>query len=336
MNERIVAVTLSQTGNATSGDWVVEFPFPTRLLGLKASGSNANDSTIAVAGGATVSATALGDSGDPAWITPDTEPDYAAADTAYTFTLAQGSTRADDPLIIAFFLVGEGGSNIAAPGERIVCATLMQTGNATAGDWVVEFPFPTRLIGLKHAGTGTSKTSTIAVAGGATVSATTIGNGADPTWTEPDSTPDYAAADTAYTFTIAAGTAIDDPLILAFFAVGEGGSNFDGVGERTIVTTLMQTGDATTAAWVQEFPFPVRYLGSKTSGSNSNTTTLQVAGGAVDAAAQIGDSGDPNWLEPTTSPDYVAVDTACTFTLTQSASRADDPLIISVWAVGEG
>jgi len=38
MNERIVAVTLSQTGNAVTGDWVVEFPFPTRLMGLKASG----------------------------------------------------------------------------------------------------------------------------------------------------------------------------------------------------------------------------------------------------------------------------------------------------------
>jgi len=100
--------------------------------------------------------------------------------------------------------------------------------------------------------------------------------------------------------------------------------------------TLMQTGNATTAAWVQEFPFPVRYLGSKASGSNSNETTLTVAGGAVDAAAQIGDSGDPNWLEPTTSPDYVAVDTACTFTVTQSGSRADDPLIVSVWATGEG
>ena len=54
--------------------------------------------------------------------------------------------------------------------------------------------------------------------GGATISATTIANSGNPTYTEPDTEPDYADADTAYTLTFAAGTAIDDPMLIFFFA----------------------------------------------------------------------------------------------------------------------
>ncbi len=337
MNERLLAITLSQTGTAVTGAWVVEFPFPTRLLGAKASGSNVNDTTLTVAGGATISATAFGDSGDPAYIQPDSEPDYAAEDTAYTVTLTQGATQADDPLIILFFLIGEGGTNMVGVGERIIAATLMQTGTAVTGAWTIEFPFPTRLIGLKHSGSDGGKNSTITVAGGAAIAATTIAASGNPTWTEPDSTPDYAAEDTVYTFTITqGGSPIDDPLIVALFAVGEGGSNMALMGERVIVTTLMQTGSAVTGAWVFECPFPTRFVGSKAGGSNANTTTLEVSGGATDAAVQIGDSGNPEWLTPTTEPDFVAKDTAVTLTLTQTGSRADDPMIVTVWHTGEG
>jgi len=337
MNERIIAVTLSQTGNCTTADWVLEFPFPTQLLGIKHCVSNADkNSTIAVAGGATLAAATFGLGGDPTYTQPDSTPDYAAADTVYTVTFTQGDTPGDDPLAILFFLVGEGGSNFVGLGENLICVCLHQTGDATDGAWVVEFPFPTQLLGLKASGSNANDT-TITVAGGAAVAAAAIGDSGDPEWITPDSTPDYADPDTAYTFTITQGsTRGDDPCILAFFAVGEGGANFKGLADRVIVTTLMQTGDATTAAWVKEFPFPVQYLGSKASGSNSNATTLTVAGGAVAAAAQIGDSGDPNWLEPTTAPDYVAKDTICTLTITQSGTRADDPMVLAVWSVGEG
>ena len=335
MNERIIAVTITQTGNATTGAWIVEFPFPTRLIGIKASGSSAATSTIAVAGGAVVAATELGDTGDPSWITPDTTPDYAAADTAYTVTLTQSGSPHDDPLIILFFAVGEGGTNFLSAGEAVVCATLMQTGGATSGAWVVEFPFPTRLIGIKASGSDIQN-STIAVAGGATVSATALGDSGDPSWITPDTTPDYAAADVAYTFTLSQGTQHDDPMILAFFAVGEGGSNMNAPIERAIVTTIMQTGNAVTSAWVLEFPFPVRYVGSKIGGSNGGDSTLTLAGGVVDAAADFGDTGDPNWVKATTEPDFCAKDTAITATLTQGATQHDDPMITSVWAVGEG
>jgi len=340
MLERLMAVTLSQTGTAADAAWVVEFPFPTKLLGVKVAGSNVNDTQLAVSGGATITAADIGDSGDPNYLTPDSDPDYADADTAYTFTLdavkAGGATEADDPLAIAYFLIGEGGTNLCGPGERIIGVTIMQTGNATTGAWVVEFPFPTKLVGIKAAGSN-SNNSTIAVSGGATVSATAIGDSGDPEWITPDTTPDYADADTAYTVTLTQGaTQADDPLATLFFAVGEGGSNFEGMGERVVVTTLLQTGNATTGAWVMELPIPSRLLGVKAAGSNTNTSTLQVAGGAAIAATQIGDDGDPSWLTPDTEPDYVDADTACTVTLTQTGSRADDPLAVFVWGTGEG
>ena len=336
MNERIIAVTLSQTGSATTGAWVLEFPFPTQLLGVKCAGSNVNTSTLAVSGGATISATQIGDSGNPVFLEPDTQPDYADADVPYTFTLTQTGSRADDPLMIAFFLIGEGGTNLVSVGENLCCVAMMQTGNCVTGAWVAEFPFPTQLVGIKAVGSNNGQT-TITVAGGAAVTATEIGDSGDPEWIVPDTQPDYADADAAFTVTLTqGGTPHDDPMIMLFFAVGKGGGANDiGMSERTIVTTLMQTGAAVNGAWVFEFPFPVVYRGSKACGSDDQNTTLEVSGGAVSAAAEIGDDGDPNYLTPTTTPDYVNVDTAVTLTLSQGTQH-DDPMIVSVWDVGEG
>lgn len=223
MGDRVICVPVYQTGAATTAGWVLEFPFPTKYIGWYGCASATSTSTITLAGGAVDAAAAIGTSGTPLWATPTTEPDYCAADTAITVTLTQTATRGDDPMVLLFFAVGEGGANDNMLGEITQCVTLLQTGNCTAGDWVVEFPVATQLMGLKHSGSNSSKTSTIAVAGGATVTAATIGNGGDPTYTEADSTPDYGGADTAYTFTAAAGTAIDDPYILAFFQLGGGG-----------------------------------------------------------------------------------------------------------------
>jgi hypothetical protein len=56
----------------------------------------------------------------------------------------------------------------------------------------------------------------------------------------------------------------------------------------------------------------------------------------VDAAAAIGASGDPIYSQPTSVPDYCAEDTAITITLTQSATRGDDPIVVSFFDIGEG
>lgn len=336
MLERLLAVSIHQTGTAVDAAWVLEFPFPTQLWGIKACGSNDGDTTITVAGAATVAATAVGDDGDPAWITPDTVPDYADADSAYTVTLTKGSTGADDPYAIFFFWIGDGGANHVGMSENIICVPVFQTGDCTAADWVIEFPFPTQFLGVKHSGSNGSKTSTIEIADGAVMAATTIGNSGDPTWSTPTTVPDYAAADAVYTVTFAAGTAIDDPMCLLFFAVGEGGTNYKGMSERIQVTNLFQTGAATTGGWVQEFPVPTQYLGHKGAASATSTTTITLAGGVVDAAAAIGTTGDPLWLTPTTVPDYCAKDTVVTMTLTQTATRGDDPMVVSVWQLGEG
>jgi len=338
MHERILAVSLWQTGNATAGDWVVEFPFATRLIGLKHSGSNGSKtSTIAVSGGATLSAVTIGNSGNPTWTEPDTVPDFAAADVAYTFSIASG-TAIDDPMILAFFAIGDDAAHAGlAPGENCVAVCIMETGTAVTAAYYVEFPFPTRLLGIKHSVSDAGKNSTITVAGGATLSAATFGLSGNPTWTEPDTVPDFAGSDTVYTVTLTEGdTPGNDPLALLFFATGEGGSNFDGFPELTLVTNVCQVGSATTAGWVLEFPWPVRLVGSKTCGSDTGTSTLTFADGVVNAATVIGVSGDPAFTKPTTVPDYCAKDTAITETLTQTGSRSDDPMIINIWQIGEG
>jgi len=335
MKERIITFAFHQTGDCTAGAWAFAFPFPTRLLGVKHSGTGTSkDSTFAVGGGATIAATTIANGADPTYTAPDTEPDYVDAGTAYTLTLAT-STDIDDPMLIFFFAVGEGGSNWSELGDRVICVPVYQTGAATTAAWVVEFPFPTKYIGWYGCASATSA-STITLAGGAVDAAAAIGTSGTPIWAAPTTEPDYVDADTAITVTLTqTATRGDDPMVLLFFAVGEGGGNFSGMGELVQCVSLIQTGNAVTGDWVYEFPFCVQYLGHQGCGSNSNESTITLADGAVDAAAQIGDSGDPNWLTPTTTPDYVDKDTAITITLTQGSTQADDPLVLSFFSIGE-
>lgn len=338
MKERILTFAFHQTGDCTAGAWAFAFPFPTRLLGVKHSGTGTEkDSTFAIGGGATIEATTIANGADPTYTEPDTDPDYVAAGTAYTLTLAT-STDIDDPMLIFFFGIGEGGSNFSELGERIICVPIYQTGDATTAAWVVEFPFPTKYLGWYGAASGASAT-TITLAGGAVDAAAAIGTSGTPSWASPTTEPDYVDADTAITVTLTqTATRGDDPMVLLFFAVGEGGSNFKGHGELVQCVSLLQTGgaDGLDGDWVYEFPFQCQYLGHKGCGSNDHDTTITLAGGAVDAAAEIGDSGDPNWLTPTTTPDYVDANTAITITLTQGTTEADDPLILSFIQLGEG
>jgi hypothetical protein len=342
MNERLLALAIAQTGTAVAADWPLKFPFSTQLLGIKTCGSNASiGTTLAVAGGATLAATAIGSDGNPSYLQPDAMPDYADADTLYTLSQALAGTDADDPMHILYLLIGDAmPTNICAPGERIIAVPFYQTGNAVTAAWTLEFPFPVRFIGAEHGGTGTSKNSTITVADASDtlLSATTLTNGAAAAAAWSDATlAKQEAADTAITVTLTQGAApIDDPMVILFFAVGEGGSNFVGVGERVMAIAISQTGSATTGDWVIEAPVPTMLLGAKTCGSNANDTTLTLAGGFVSGATTIGDSGNPGWQTATTEPDYCAKDTAITATITQSGSRADDPLVVVFVSVGEG
>lgn len=90
--------------------------------------------------------------------------------------------------------------------------------------------------------------------------------------------------------------------------------------------------------WTVEFPYPVTLLGVKAVASNDSDATLAVSGGATIAAAVIGDSGDPAYLEPT-APDPVAKDTAIVFTLDYdggSGTAAANVSIVADFLIGEG
>ena len=91
-----------------------EFPFPVRLEAIKAWSSNDSDATLTVADPAVtmVTATTVGDSGDPKTISPDGDEEaQVAKDTLITFTVdydGDGGTGAQDLEVIAFFKSGEG------------------------------------------------------------------------------------------------------------------------------------------------------------------------------------------------------------------------------------
>jgi len=337
MNERILTFAIHQTGNCTAqtDKWSFAFPFPTRLMGVKHSGSNGSKtSTFAVGGGAVISATTIANSGNPTYTQPDTEPDYVDAGTAYTLTFAAG-TAIDDPMLIFFFEIGEGGAYAVEPGERVVAIPIYQTGTMATAAYTLEFPMPVKYIGT-YACDSNAGADTLTLAGGAVQAATALCTTQDtPAWIPPTTAPDYCAEDTIITITLTGTTSVD-PFVLLFFALGEGGADWRGMTERTQCVSLIQVGDATTGAWVYEFPFPVVYRGHKGCASGTSTTTITLAGGVVDAAAAIGASADPVYSQPTTVPDYCDADTAITITLTQTATRGDDPLVVSFFDIGEG
>jgi len=337
MNERILTFAVHQTGNCTAGTGASSFafPFPTRLLGVKHSGSNsAKTSTFAIGGGAVISATIIANGGDPTYTQPDTEPDYVADGTAYTLTLAAG-TAIDDPMLVFVVAVGEGGAYAVNPGERIVAIPIYQFGTMATAEYTLEFPMPVKYLGA-YACASADPTDTLTLAGGVVQAATALCSVAGtPAWIAPTTAPDYCAADTIITVTLTGTTSVD-PFVLLFFALGEGGSQWVGMTERTQCVSLLQVGAATTGSWVYEFPFPIVYRGHKGCASGASTSTITLAGGVVDAADAIGASADPVYSMPTTVPDYCAEDTAITITLTQTATRGDDPLVVSFFDVGEG
>jgi hypothetical protein len=337
MNERILTFAVHQTGNCTAqtDTWSFAFPFPTRLMGVKHSGSNAaKTSTFAVGGGAAIAATTIAASGNPTYTQPTTEPDYVDAGTAYTLTFVAG-TAIDDPMLIFFFEIGEGGTYGVELGERIVAIPIYQTGTMATAAYTLEFPMPTKYIGA-YACDSNAGADTLTLAGGAVQAATALAVTQDvPVWIAPTTAPDFCAADTLITVTLTGTTSVD-PFVLLFFSLGEGGADWRGMTERTQCVSLIQVGDATTGDWVYEFPYPITYRGHKGCASATSATTITLAGGVVDAAAAIGASADPIYSQPTTVPDYCAADTAITITLTQSATRGDDPLVVSFYDIGEG
>ena len=116
MNERLVAIMLpwgavdgTMTGDVTA---VVELPYLWTFKCAKACASNDSSATLAASGGITISATAIGDSGDPTEILASTSaPVLVDADESITFTLdfdGSSGTAAANPSVIVFGWVGEG------------------------------------------------------------------------------------------------------------------------------------------------------------------------------------------------------------------------------------
>lgn len=108
--------------------------------------------------------------------------------------------------------------------ERLIttCHDIRGTTAANAAS-IDEFPFPVVFKNLKAWATNDSD-ATLALSGGVTITATTIGDSSDPKTISP-SAPTEVAADTAITFTLdydgAGGTAAQNVRIMAFYLAGE-------------------------------------------------------------------------------------------------------------------
>jgi hypothetical protein len=87
-----------------------EFPFPVRLIGVKAHASNDSDATLAVT--SIVTAAVIGDSGDPAYLEPTgAEVAQIAKNTVIPFVLdydGASGTAAQNVEIVAVWKAGEG------------------------------------------------------------------------------------------------------------------------------------------------------------------------------------------------------------------------------------
>jgi hypothetical protein len=110
MNERRITVPFNYGGTLSANQtFYLEFKYNWTLLGAHAVASNDSSATLAFAGGATIAATAIGDSGDPTYITPASKQ-MIAADTLVTGTLdydGAGGTAAQNVTILVDILVGE-------------------------------------------------------------------------------------------------------------------------------------------------------------------------------------------------------------------------------------
>ena len=98
------------SGNATR---YIEFPFPVAFYKAKSWATNDSSATIALSGGTALSiaAQAIGDSADPATLTPaSTDVVEADADELITFTLdydGASGTAGENVGVILWFLSGE-------------------------------------------------------------------------------------------------------------------------------------------------------------------------------------------------------------------------------------
>ena len=111
MKERLFALGYWVGTPGTSVVLHVEFPQTWTLLGIKATQINAGAADLTAAGGVTITATALGQSGDPAYIEPSA-PTPVAADTVVTLTIdhngAANGTAGEGINLIVIGLTGEG------------------------------------------------------------------------------------------------------------------------------------------------------------------------------------------------------------------------------------
>ena len=114
MNERIVMFsdffTGTLSGNVTR---YLEFPWPVTYVSGKALASNDSSGTLALSGATNMSITAvaIGDSGDPATISVTSgDTQYEPADSLITITLdydGASGTAAENVHVQLFFLVGD-------------------------------------------------------------------------------------------------------------------------------------------------------------------------------------------------------------------------------------
>ena len=110
MQERFFTLTYHVGGTLSANQtFYAELPYPWVIDKIKASASNDSDATLALSGGVTVSATVIGDSGDPAEI--DCSQTAIDADELVTLTLdydGSAGTAAQNVTIIVTGWVGSG------------------------------------------------------------------------------------------------------------------------------------------------------------------------------------------------------------------------------------
>ena len=114
MNERIVLYNDYFDGTLSANVVrYIEFPWPATFVKAKGLASNDSSATFGVSGASTMSitASAIGDSGDPATISPASgDVAYEVADSLITMTLdydGATGTAAENVHLQVWFLVGE-------------------------------------------------------------------------------------------------------------------------------------------------------------------------------------------------------------------------------------
>lgn len=104
--------------------------------------------------------------------------------------------------------------------------------------------------------------------------------------------------------------------------------------ERSLVIPFRAAGTTTAnVLFYVELPFQWQLLGIKAVAQNDSDATLAASGGATIAAAVIGDSGDPTYLQPT-SPQVVSADTLVILTLDYDGSSGTAAQNVDLQVIG--